>query len=427
MFKALVIAYYFPPMGLSGVQRTLKFTKYMSKFNWHPTVITAGNAGYYAHDTSLLKEADNSDIRIIRTDALDPNSVLSKFGTINMPREAVRKVLSAVSKTLFIPDNKFSWAKKAYKVADKLLKEEKFDVIYITMPPFSIFPLAAKLKEKYNIPLVVDYRDLWFGNQFAFYPSPYHKFKNKKLESEALRKADKVIAVNRRVKERLITTYPFLDFNDIVIVPHGYDPEDFLNNKPFPLPGDKLKLLYSGIFYENITPKYFLKAFRELAKERPDVAENIELHFAGLLRKENKKLINKLGLHPFVHDHGYLNHDEVIKRIKAVDVLWMMLGNGKNMENVTAGKLFEYFGSGKPIIACLPDGASKMVAKEYKATFLTEPDNIEQIKNTILEVHRLFKEGNLPKPDDDFVMQHDRELLTKKLTQQFQFLLKEEV
>jgi hypothetical protein len=117
MFKVLVLAYYFPPMGLSGVQRTLKFVKYLKNFNWEPTVITAGDVGYYAHDYSLLKEAETAGIRIIRTEANDPNSLLSRFGTIKPPSELVRKILNRLGQTFFIPDNKLSWSKKAYKKA----------------------------------------------------------------------------------------------------------------------------------------------------------------------------------------------------------------------------------------------------------------------------------------------------------------------
>ncbi|MEW6701369.1 MAG: glycosyl transferase family 1, partial [Bacteroidota bacterium] len=109
MFKVLVIAYYYPPLGLSGVQRTLKFTKYMSKFGWQPTVITTGNVAYFAHDFSLLKEAEEAKVNIIRTEAFDVNAIVGRqYETVNMPKEYVRKILSGISKVIFIPDNKNS-------------------------------------------------------------------------------------------------------------------------------------------------------------------------------------------------------------------------------------------------------------------------------------------------------------------------------
>ncbi|MEK6553014.1 MAG: glycosyltransferase, partial [Bacteroidota bacterium] len=262
-----------------------------------------------------------------------------------MPQEFLRKILSRISKAIFIPDNKKSWARKAYKVAKELLQKEKFDIIYVTIPPFSSFVYAAKLKKEFGIPLFVDYRDLWFGNHFAFYPTLYHRYKHKKLEYKSLRLADKVIAINRKIKEKLLLTYPFLSFNDVMIIPHGFDPADFEYNKDKVEQSQKMRLTYAGIFYENITPEYFLKAFKQLSIERPDIAANIELEFIGHLRKENNRLISELGINEFVRDHGYLDHNETVKRLKASDVLWMMIGNIQNADTISTSKLYEYIGT----------------------------------------------------------------------------------
>lgn len=428
MFKVLVIAYYFPPLGLSGVQRVLKFTKYMKKFNWEPTVITTGNIAYFAHDFQMLKEAEDAGVRIIRTEAYDINSLLgAKYKTMTIPKEFIRKTLSSISKTIFIPDNKKSWSKKAYTLAKDILSKEKFDMIFVTIPPFSSFTQAAKLKKEFDLPLFVDYRDLWFGNHFAFYPTPYHRYKHKKLEYEALKAADKVIVINRKIKEKLLTTYKFLTFEDVVILPQGFDPEEFTDQTSTIPKSNKMKLTYSGIFYETITPEFFLRAFKKLSLERPDIAAGIELEFVGLLRKENKKLVTALGLNDYVRDAGYMDHIESINRLKSADVLWMMIGHSQNADTVSTGKLFEYFGTRKPVIGCVPaNGAAAMALKEYVASYITEPDNIEGIKNAIITAYEQFKAGNLPVPNVEFIAKHDRIELTEQLTTMFQFYLREE-
>lgn len=427
MFKVLVIAYYFPPMGLSGVQRTLKFVKYLPEFNWEPTVITAGQTGYFAHDKSLMNEIADKNFRIIRTDGNEPNAKLKKFGTIQLPAEWLRKLLSNISKTFYIPDNKKSWSKKVFDVAKNMLSSEKFDVIFVSIPPFSSFMTAIELKKKFEIPVIVDYRDLWVNNQFSFYLTAFHKSFHKKMEYEALRYSDRVIVVNRRIKEELIKNYRFLKFDEITIIPHGYDQDDF--NKFLPqdvnLKRNKIKLLYSGIFYENITPKYFFAAFNLLRAEFPQIANFYELHFVGHFRKENLKLVKKLKLESFVHVHGYMEHSEVIKKLAEADILWLMLGKGKSMDTVTAGKLFEYFGTRKPIIGFLPEGASQNACREYEASFICEPDDIKSIKNILISVYNAFINNSLPKPNEEFVLRHERELLTKTLAQQFQFELKD--
>ncbi len=425
MFKVLVIAYYFPPMGLSGVQRTLKFVKYMSKYNWEPTVLTAGDVGYYAHDNSLLKEAEDAGIKIVRTPGKDVNSLLSKYGTITIPAEFIRNILSKISKAVFIPDNKKAWAEKAYIKAKELIEQEKFDAIYVTIPPYSSFVMAAKLKAEFDIPLFVDYRDMWYKNQFSFYPTPYHRYKHKKLEYQSLRAAEKVITINRKIKEKLLTRYGFLNFDDVIIIPHGYDREDFEKAEPLPRNDKKLWLTYSGIFYENITPYYLLQAFKKLSVERPDIAQNIELHFVGHLGKRNKKLISKLGLGDFVRDYGYIDHAEAMRKIISSDVLWMMIGNTINADTISTGKLFEYIGSKKPILGCVPEGTAQTTLKEYGASFITKPDDIEEIKQALIKIHDLHKNKNLPVPGDDYVKKHDREFLTEQLVKHFQFYLRE--
>jgi len=426
MFKVLVIAYYFPPLGLSGVQRALKFTKYFNKFNWQPTVITTGKSGYFALDESLLKEAVDAGINIVRTESLSPHSFVKKKGYIKMPSTFIMKLFGRINKTLFIPDNKILWSRKALKKARQLLNNEKFEAIFVTAPPFSSMLSIVKLKEKFDIPIFIDYRDSWIKNQFSFYPTPYHKYMHKRLEDRVLRKVDRVIVVNRQIKENLLKNYQFLKFNDIDIIPHGYDPADFESTISLPKENNKMVITYSGIFYEGISPKYLLHAFKKLSLENPDIASDIELHFIGYFKKENRKLVKKLKLEHFVKEIGYITHKEALKRITSSDILWVMLPNSEKMNNVSPGKLFEYIGARKPIIATLPDGVARNAAIEYGASFITSPDNVNEIKNTLNSIYHLYKSKNLPTPDNEFINKHNRINLSEELVKIFQFYLKAE-
>lgn len=428
MFKVLIVAYYFPPMGLSGVQRTLKFVKYMKNFNWEPTVITTGKVAYFAHDKSLSNELNKIDIKVIRiSGSNEPNSILSKFGTMKLPSELFRNIFDKLSQTFFIPDNKISWSKLAYKKIDEILSSEKYDALFITCPPFSAFDIISQIKKKHDIPLFADYRDLWYKSYFAFYPTPFHRLLHKKKEYNALKAADRVIVTNRKIKEKLLSTYPFLTFEDVVIISHGYDKADFDNIVAQPKPKNKMVLMYSGIFMVYNTPVYFLKAFKQLTIERPDIAANIELHFVGFLRKENQKLIRKLNLQTFVKDHGYVNHDENIAKLKSADVLWFMVGRRRNIDAILPGKVYEYIGAKKTILACVPDGAAKMAVEESGSGFICSPDNIDEIKNTILKVYEHYKNNSLPVPSDEIMEKFRRDNLTEVLTKQFQLKLRAEV
>jgi glycosyltransferase involved in cell wall biosynthesis len=420
MFKVLVIAYYFPPMGLSGVQRTLKFVKYLKNFNWQPTVITSGDVGYFAHDSSLTQELNDTGVKLIRVGGKEPNAMLARFGTIKLPTESIRKILNKISQTIFIPDNKISWSKKAYKKVEELVAKEHYDAIFITCPPFSAFSYVSRIRKKSDIPIFVDYRDLWYESYFSFYPTPVHKHLHKKEEYNALKAVDRVLVTNRRIKEKLLKDFPFLSFDDVVILPHGFDPEDFEKIPSVPKPKNKLLLMYSGIFMAYNTPKYFLKAFKEISVERPDIAAEIELHFVGYLGKENQKLIRKLNLQEFIKDHGYVNHDDSVSKIKSADLLWFMVDRLKNIDSILPGKIYEYVGAQKPIIACVPDGAAKMAVEEYGAGFICEPDDIQDIKQTILKVYDFYKKNELPKPDESVLQRYRRDYLTEMLSKQFQ-------
>lgn len=412
-------------MGLSGVQRTLKFVKYMKNYNWEPTVVTSGNVAYFAHDNSLQKELVDTEIRIIRVSgSREPNSLLSKMGTMKLPSEFIRKIFDKISQSIFIPDNKISWSKLAYKKIDEILTKEKFDAIFITCPPFSAFDIISKIKKKHDVPLFADYRDLWYRSYFAFYLTPFHRLLHKKKEYWALKAADRITVTNRKIKEKLLHTYPFLTFDDVVIISHGFDHEDFEKIPAQPKPQNKMVLMYSGIFMVYNSPAYLLKAFKQLTIERPDIASNIELHFVGFLRKENQKLIRKLKIQAFVKDHGYVNHDESIAKLKSADVLWFMVGRRRNIDAILPGKVYEYIGAKKPILACVPEGAAKMAIEESGAGFICSPDNIDEIKNTILKVYDQYKNNTLPVPSDEIVEKYRRDNLTELLTKQFQLKLR---
>ena len=225
--KVLIIAYYFPPMGLSGVQRTVKFAKYLPQFGWQPTVLTVNPTGYYALDESLLKEVEEAGVEIVRTNSLDVNRLLRKKGVVKMPSERIRKMLQFFGDTFFIPDTKIGWKRRALRKAQDILQREKFDLLFATAPPQTDFLIGTALKKKTQIPLVVDYRDSWLQYPYKFFPTPLHRYLHYRLEKRVLKAADHVLVTHRRVKENLIKRHASLRYHDVTILSQGYDPADF--------------------------------------------------------------------------------------------------------------------------------------------------------------------------------------------------------
>ena len=277
-------------MGLSGVQRTAKFVKYLPAFGWHPTVLTVEPTGYFARDESLLEELDQSAVTIVRTPAAGPGRVFAKKEVVKLPGERTRKLLCRVSDTVFFPDNKIGWKRRAVARALELHGETPFDLIFTTAPPFTDFLIGAEVKEAIGKPLVFDYRDPWVDYPFRFYLTPFHRMRHSYLEKNALRASSHVVTTSRRVKELLINRYPFLSFHDVDIISQGFDPADFPGVPGRPRAaraGGKMKITYAGVFWEDRIPDHFLQALHDLFQERPKLRGRIEAEFVGTFREEN--------------------------------------------------------------------------------------------------------------------------------------------
>jgi glycosyltransferase involved in cell wall biosynthesis len=421
--RVLVIAYYFPPMGLSGVQRTLKFVKYFSEFGWQPTVLTVQPRGYLAQDDSLLTDLEGRNVRVVRTSAAGPTKLVTRKQTVNFPSEWSRKLLSRISDTIFIPDNKIGWKRKAVARAIALAKETPFDMIFATAPPFTSLLIGRAIKRKLNIPLVLDYRDPWVEYPFKFYPTPLHKLMNIQLERRALRASSHVVTTNRRVKELILRRYRFLDYSDVDIIPQGFDPEDYRKARSVPLPQHNrkaMRMTYAGVFWEDRKPDYFLRALAEVLKEQPRLRGRINAHFVGNFREENRKLVVRLGLHDSVTETGYLQHVDCIRELLTSDVLWMIVGDDVG----SPGKVYEYIGAGKPILACAPDGFIKSAVLEAGG-IVTAPDDVPAIKEAIVNLFNRWERHELTGPDQEVIDRYDRVILTRSLVKIFEALLVE--
>jgi glycosyltransferase involved in cell wall biosynthesis len=422
--RVLVIAYYFPPMGLSGVQRTLKFVKYLPQFGWHPTVLTVEPRAYVARDQTLLEELP-PEVRIIRTGAAGPAKVLSRKEVTALPRERVRKILSRLSDTVYLPDNKIGWKRRAVAKALELHQETPFDVIFATAPPFTSFLIGRTLKQHIGRPLVFDYRDPWVDYPFKFYPTPLHKKANILLERSALRASSHVVTTGRRVMELLLGRYGFLSHHDVDIISQGYDPADFAPSSNEVAPGAKpaakggrMRVTYAGILWEDRVPDYFLRALHLVFKESPRLRGRIEARFVGTFRPEYYKMIARLGLQDAVTVRDYLPHRECVSELLASDVLWMILGDDLG----TPGKVYEYIGARKPILGCVVPGFMRATIQEAGGT-VVDPEDVEGIKAALLRYFEQFERHQLSAPPEHVVAKYNRVNLTRELVRIFESLI----
>jgi glycosyltransferase involved in cell wall biosynthesis len=421
--RVLVVAYYFPPMGLSGVQRTLKFVKYLPQFGWQPTVLTVEPRGYLATDESLLEDIAGRDVMVERTGAAGPGKLLTRKAVVSFPAEWIRKLMSRISDSVFVPDNKIGWKREAVAHGIRLAEGRPFDLIFATAPPFTDFLIGKALKKVLNVPLVLDYRDPWVEYPFKFYPTPVHKLLNIQAERAALRASSLVITTNRRVKELILQRHRFLTHHDIEILSQGFDPDDFsraaaLKGSAAPRRGRAMRVTYAGVFWEDRKPDYFLRALHDLLKEKPQLRGRIEAVFIGHFRQENVKLVSRLGLQDAVTQLGYLPHLECIRELVASDVLWMIVGDDLG----SPGKTYEYIGARKPILACAPEGFIRTAVLEAGGT-VVKPDDVDGIRKALDEYYTQWEHHRLKGPDEEVVQKYNRVGLTAALVKTFEALL----
>ncbi len=426
--KVLVIAYYFPPMGLSGVQRTLKFVKYLPEFGWKPIVLTIAPTAYYAYDETLLNELDTTQIEIHRTETKDVTktaALLSHSREFKMPSAWMRRVMNVVSQTFFIPDNKIGWKKFALKKACDLIEQHgDIDLIFSTAPPFTSHLIALELRKKYQLPTVVDFRDPWVENPLHIYLTPFHRRAHQHLEEQVVLGVDKIVAVNRTLKEQFLRVYrDRLTHKDIAIITHGYDAKDFEHLPKPRMNTGKFRLLYSGTFHSSErSPKPFFLGLKKAIEKNPELADKVEARFIGLFPMEYMKVAKSLRLDGLIQVAGYKSHHEALMETVQADVLWTTQSAVKRIETITQSKLFEYVACGRTLFGIVPDGASKQFILEANGV-VAHPNQPDEIANRMLELFERWKSGTLPVPSQEVVAKYDRRNLTAQLVREFEQLL----
>lgn len=415
--RVLMIAYYFPPLGLSGVQRTLKFAKYLPDFGWHPTVLTVEDRGYFAKDPSLLVELEGRPVSIHRTPSFDPLHVMRRRDVLRMPSAGTLSLLGKLSQCVFIPDNKIGWKRRAVREGLRIIAEQDIHAIFATAPPYTDFLIGMELKRRTGLPLIVDYRDSWLDNPLHFYLTPLHKAVHAHLERGVLERANGIVTINRPIKEQILRRYDTVAHHDVTIIPQGYDQQDFVGVKRGRGRDGKLRIVYSGTLYFNRHPGFLLRAMKLLFEQHPETRNKVELHIVGTPRTVDQALARELGLEGSVHFPGYLPHAQAVQALVDADVLWLMIGRGTGEEMMSTGKLYEYLGAGKPILGTVPEGAARQVLEKSGAAFLAPPDDVPAIEAQLRTLFSLFKNDRLPRPSFDYVSQFDRKTLTGQLAQ----------
>ena len=420
MKKVLIITYYWPPSGGAGVQRWLKFAKYLPEFGWQPVILTVDPeyASYPQRDESLLSEVDPNCL-VYTTKSFELYNFYKLIsrkkevpygGFANESKEGLlQKVSKFIRGNFLLPDPRKGWNKYALKKAEELIKLHRIDTVITTSPPHSTQLIGLKLKQKLNIRWIADLRDPWTDIYY------YNQFKHtvlarkidKRYERKVVENADQLITVSEDVKRVFAEKSRFPISEKTVVIPNGFDEDDFrLTN--FPAEAKKI-ITYSGTISEVYRVDCLLEALHHL---NDDLKSQVRIRFVGKVPSSIEQKFRSTGLE--IELVGYVDHPKSIEYLFRSDLLLLVIPEVKNNRGILTGKFFEYLASQKPILAIGPiDGDLAKIIRETNCGKLFDYDDSEGMLQ--------FIQNTLAKPisvsNPERMNRYSRKQLTHKIAE----------
>lgn len=426
--RVLIITYYWPPSGGSGVQRWVYFSKYLEKFDIVPIVLTVhpNKASYPSLDNDLSKEI--AHIEVHKTSTFEPLQFYSllttgkrkkgiPFGSIETKSKSPVKKLGRYARSnLMIPDARTYWNYYAYKAAKDIIKNQNIKTVITTSPPHSTQLIGLRLKKNLKIKWVADFRDPWTTIAYEKYlnRSKKSKFKNEKYEKEVVTNCDRLIVVSEGMKDEFFQKY---NTSNIEVIPNGFDHAG-LPEQNTPTPTEKFKLCYVGNYKISQNTNSLWRALQELNDEIEGFSEKFKLSITGSLNETIKNHIENHEIGHLLEEKPFVKHFEAVKIMFKANALLLPIPLAENNKLILTGKIFEYLASQNPILGIGPtDGNAAQVLKDCERTNMYDYEDIQGIKSFIKMQFIAWKKNNQTseKLNDKNYLKYSRFELTKKL------------
>lgn len=430
--SALMVAYLFPPIGGSGVFRSIKFAKYLPEFGWNPMVISTDHPPIEMNytDESLVQEIPDG-VEVIRIpDRIGTmrktsfsvedeqkllsflESVFQKSGEASERFHALAQTNAGKTMLMTFPCYSLLWAWDVIQFIEKNISMSEFKVIYTTSMPYSTHLIGFYFKEKYGIPWVADYRDPWTESAYLYEDKSDSRFKLlRELESILLKAADKNIWVEENTTQ-LHKQHFNLPQNKVSSITNGYDEADFADLEVSEAQPEKFTIVYCGVAMVPaiITGiQAFFSALRPLLEEGKLNPSKVSCWFIGDARQSIQELAESYGVGGVVRESGYHPHKEALRANLDANLLLHVIGDGERQKYAHASKIFEYLRCGRPILSLAPtDGVVAQTLRETghgKAYLNTD---IPGIQSMILQEYQKWQRNE------------KRELLHSPLIEQFE-------
>lgn len=377
--KILILTYYWPPSGGTGVQRWLHFTRYLKELGWDPIIFTPANPEAPVQDPSLLEYVPK-DIQIIQQEIWEPTQLYLQFtgnkgkqlhtGFLQEKNGKKAKLSKRISlwlrANLFIPDAKMAWIKPATKYLSAFLEEQDVAAIISTGPPHSLHLIARNLKRKTNIPWIADFRDPWTQiDWFEQLPLTAWALKqHQKLEKSVFDEADELVVVSQDMQNQM----ELLAKRRPVLISNGFAPEDFHGFTKQTDP--HFTILHTGSINKDRNPSAVWKSLGDFTRANPAFAAKLRIRLIGAVDACVHEDIQQFGLKDYTHFESFVPHEQVIQELSSCSLLLLPLNNVKSQKGIVTGKVFEYLASQQAILAIGPaDGDAAAILNSQQGTF----------------------------------------------------------
>lgn len=398
--RLMVVTYFFPPVGGIGVQRTLKHVTYLPDAGWTPVVIAPRGASYRVMDPASVADLPGG-LEVHRSLCYEPARFRAQVrGMVRAARRGLspgagrpvgasgsgagggrpsRRLNAAWAgavRFLFFPDDQVAWVPFAVRSALRAHRRNPVNAIYSSSPPVTSHLVAGLVKRRTGVPWIADFRDPWVGNSFAQPLRGGHRRLQARLERWIVRTADRVVFATPGLLDRYQARYPN-EAERFVVIPNGYDAAELAGIEPIPRAVEKaLRLVYTGSVYGEREMSIFLAGLGAALARRPDMRERLRVEFIGWMTDANRRAAEGAlsSLAPVLELSGQVPRGEALARLRAADAALLLLADGADRDLFVGGKLFEYLGLDRQVLAVVPQGDARRLLGELDWGIMADPE-----------------------------------------------------
>ena len=400
--RLLMIAYYFPPLGGAGVQRSAKFAKYLARLGWRIEVVSMAPSPFEPLDQSLAHDVLSERITIRRV------PFHSRLRNLDRLPGGWR-IRATMEEWLVFPDRMRGWLKPACAAAAEICEAHPGIPVFTTSAPYTAHLIGLSLKRNYRSPWIADFRDEWSQNPYWRPPTPYHLRKHRAAEKMVLTEADAVVSVTEAITEGMHGLAPGAAA-PFITIPNGFDPEDLLDIEK-PDSREYFTITHVGTINQ--------ERFRLLRS----LLNTLEALFAaGRMPRLRLKLVGsgnwedpQLHNYPWLETTNYLPHHQALAAMAVSDLAILAEANPAAF----TGKIFEYLGLELPVLGLIhPESPAAALIRRAEAGWVAGLNQDQGLAEILLNCYQLWEQRlDLVRIRKDVVREYNRECQAKALAE----------